>query len=226
MQVYTKRRYRSADRMGEPHDPAREVMALLRELTKSQAQLNDTIIKGEQRQQIMEETLRQLALGKTNGEQNGQGDDSVTGRSNVQRSHSRPLMPTFPQKSEAPRGDQEPTFQEMQAQLNQDWRDANLEGDISFKDYVELRMKYSSGRSRGYYGHYNNDIKRKVGKINLSSFDGTKATSARAGFKKQIPTSNSTRCLKMKLLSLQHSTWKGSRMNGGMKEWSLSTMTR
>lgn len=40
-------------------------------------------------------------------------------------------------------------------------------------------MKYSSGRSHGYYGYYNNDIKRKVGKINLSPFDGTGATSAR-----------------------------------------------
>lgn len=92
MQVYTRRRYRSADRMGGPQDPAKEVMALLRELTRSQAQLNETMTRGEQKQKLMEDTLRQLASGKTNGE----SDNSITGRSNPQHSNSRPLMPTFP----------------------------------------------------------------------------------------------------------------------------------
>lgn len=42
--------------MGEPQDPKAEVMTLLRELTKSQVQLKNTMVKGE-RKWLMEEIV-------------------------------------------------------------------------------------------------------------------------------------------------------------------------
>ena len=45
----------------------------------------------------------------------------------------------------------------------------NLEEDISYKDYADLRMRYSGGRNKGYF---NDDLRRKLSKVNLSLFDG------------------------------------------------------
>ena len=43
-----------------------------------------------------------------------------------------------------------------------------MEGNISCKDYVDLRMRYSGGGNRGYF---NDDLRRKIGKVNLSPFN-------------------------------------------------------
>ena len=39
-------------------------------------------------------------------------------------------MLTLPLRTEAPHKGQEPTVEEMQEQLQEDWRNANIEGDI------------------------------------------------------------------------------------------------
>ena len=49
-----------------------------------------------------------------------------------------------------------------------------MEGDISYKDYVDLRMRYLN------CGYFNDDLKRKIGKVNLSPFDGFGAITAQA----------------------------------------------
>ena len=45
-----------------------------------------------------------------------------------------------------------------------------MEGDISYRDYVDLRMRYSCQGNRSYF---NDDLRRKIGKVNLSTFDGS-----------------------------------------------------
>ena len=45
-----------------------------------------------------------------------------------------------------------------------------MEGDISYRDYVDLRMRYFGGGNRGYF---NDDFRRKIGKVNLLPFDGS-----------------------------------------------------
>ena len=52
-----------------------------------------------------------------------------------------------------------------------------MEGDISYRDYVDLRMRYSSG---GNCGYFNDDHRRKIGKVNLLPFDGSGAITAQA----------------------------------------------
>ncbi len=52
-----------------------------------------------------------------------------------------------------------------------------MEGYISHKDYVELRMRYSNG---GNYGHFSADLKRKLSKVNLSTFDRSRSISSQA----------------------------------------------
>ena len=52
-----------------------------------------------------------------------------------------------------------------------------MEGDISYKDYAELRMRYSRIGNRVYF---NDDLKRKLSKVNLLSFDGLGSMSAQA----------------------------------------------
>ena len=59
----------------------------------------------------------------------------------------------------------------MQEQLWEHWKNANLEGDITYKDYADQRMRYSSCNNWG--GYYNNNLWRKIKKINLSTFDGS-----------------------------------------------------
>ena len=57
-----------------------------------------------------------------------------------------------------------------------DWKNVNFEQDISYKDYANLRMKYSGGENKGYF----NDLRRKLSKVNLSPFDGSGSISAQA----------------------------------------------
>ena len=170
MLVYTKRRriYHSTDRMEDQQDPSAQVMALLRELSRNQIQLNDT-------QWLMEETLRKLAESKVSIEQNVQSDNLIAGRANPEPTRSQLSIPTFPPWIEAQHTEQ-PTFQNMQEQLWEDWSNANLEGDITYKHYVDLKMRYSGCNNRG--GYYNENLRRKIKKINLSTFDGSGTTRA------------------------------------------------
>lgn len=93
-------------------------MNLLRELNKNQMQINET-------QRLMQETLQKLAEGKTTREQNGHSDDFVLGRKNFHPSRSRPSIPSIPSIQ---------TLEEMQEKLREDWRNTNMEGDISYRD--------------------------------------------------------------------------------------------
>ena len=52
-----------------------------------------------------------------------------------------------------------------------------MEEDISYKDYKDLRMRYSWGRNRGYFS---DDLRWKLSKVNLSPFDGSKSISVQA----------------------------------------------
>ncbi len=122
----------------------------------------------------MEETLKNLAKNKISGEQNGHSTDLVSGKAHPQPTRSRPSMPTFPPRTEAHHGERLPTFEE----IREDWRNANLEEDISHKDYADLRMRYSGGRNRG--GYFNDDLRRKLSKVNLSPFDRLGSISAQA----------------------------------------------
>ena len=143
-----------------------KLVALLMDLARNQAQINDT-------QRLMEENLKKFAENKIFGEQNGHNTDSVAGRSHPHPARSRPSMPTFPPPREAHHGERQLTFKEMR----EEWRNANLEEDISYKDYVDLRMRYLGGRNRGYF---NDDLRRKLSKVNLSSFDGLGSISVQA----------------------------------------------
>ena len=125
----------------------------------------------------MEEPLKKLADNKISGEQNGHSMDSVSNKANLHPTLSRPSMSSFPPRTETPPREKQPTFEEMQEQLREDWKNANFEEDISYKDYVDLRMRYSGGGNRGYI---NDDLRRKLSKINLSPFDGSRSISAQA----------------------------------------------
>ena len=122
----------------------------------------------------MEETLKKLAENKISREQNGHSADSVAGRSHPHPTRSRPSMPTFPPQTKTHHRERLPTFEE----IREDWRNANLEEDISYKDYVDLRMRYTRGGNKG--GYFNNDLRRKLSKVNLSPFDGSGSISAQA----------------------------------------------
>ena len=149
-------------------DPAgAELVALLRDLARNQAQITDT-------QWLMEETLKKLAENKISGEQNGHSADSVADRSHPHSAHSRPSMPTFPPRTETHHRERLPTFEE----IREDWRNAILEEDISYKDYADLRMRYAGGGNR--VGCFNDDLRRKLRKVNLSPFDGSGSISAQA----------------------------------------------
>ena len=65
----------------------------------------------------------------------------------------------------------------MQEQLREDWKNVNFGEHISYKDYADLRMKYSGGGNRGYF---NDDLRRKVSKVNLSPFDRSGSIFAQA----------------------------------------------
>ena len=73
------------------------------------------------------------------------------GRTNLQPSCSRPSIPVFLPRTEAPRKEREPTFQEMQEKLWEDWRNTNMKGDISYREYVDLRIRYSGGGNCSYF---------------------------------------------------------------------------
>jgi len=107
-----------------------KLVALLRDLAQNQAQITDT-------QQLMEETLKKLAENKISGEQNGHSVDSVAGKSHPHPTRSLPSMLTFPPQTKTHHEERLPTFEEVR----EDWRNANLEEDISYKDYVDLRMR-------------------------------------------------------------------------------------
>ena len=110
MRVYSqKRRTHSVDRMAEEQErePAgAELIALLRDLARNQAQITDT-------QRLMEETLKKLAKNKISGEPNGHSEDLMAGRSHLHTAHSRPSMPTFPPRTETHHGERLPTFEEI-----------------------------------------------------------------------------------------------------------------
>ena len=93
----------------------------------------------------MEETLKKLANNKISDEQNGHSTDSVSGKANPHPACSRPSMPSFPPRTEVPHGGRQSTFEEMQEQLREDWKNANFGEDISYKDYGDLKMRYSGG---------------------------------------------------------------------------------
>ena len=147
-------------------DPAgAELVALLRDLAQNQAQITDT-------QRLMEETLKKLAENKISREQNGHSADSVAGKSQPHLVHPRPSMPTFPLRTETHHRERLPTFKE----IREDWRNANLEEDISYNGYADLRMRYGGGKNRG--GYFNNDLRRKLSRVNMSPFDGSGSISA------------------------------------------------
>jgi len=52
-----------------------------------------------------------------------------------------------------------------------------MEDDTSYRDYVDQRMRYSGGGNRGYF---NDNLMRKIRKVNLSPFDGSGAITAQA----------------------------------------------
>ncbi len=172
MRVYSrKRRTHSFDRMAEEQERewepiGVELIALLRDLARNQAQIIDT-------QRLMEETLKKLAENKISGEPNGHSENSVAGRSHPHTAHSRPSMSTFPPRTETHHRERLPTFEE----IREDWQNANLEEDI-YKDYADLRMRYAGGGNRG--GYFNDDLRRKLSKVNLSPFDGSGSFSAQA----------------------------------------------
>ena len=90
MKVYSRNRSRShsVDRMVDQEPTLAELMALLRDLLRNQAQINDT-------RRLMEETLKKLVDNKISGEQNGHSADSMSGKANPHLAHSRPSMPSF-----------------------------------------------------------------------------------------------------------------------------------
>ena len=55
--------------------------------------------------------------------------------------------------------------------------DEDKQEDISYKDYADLRMRYSGSRNRDYF---NDDLRRKLSKVNLSPFDGSGSIFAQA----------------------------------------------
>ena len=171
MRVYfRKRRTHAIDRMAkeQERDPAgAKLVALLRDLAQNQAQITDT-------QRLVEETLKKLAENKISGEQNGHNADSVVGKSHPHPASSRPSMPNFPPRTETHHWERLPTFEE----IREDWRNANLEEDISYKDYADLRMRDAGGGNRG--GYFNDDLRRKLSKVNLSPFDGSGSISTQA----------------------------------------------
>lgn len=125
----------------------------------------------------MEETLKKLADNKISNEQNGHSTDSVSGKENPHPARSRPSMSFFPPQTEVPHGENQTTFEEVQGQLREEWKNANLEEDIPYKDYAKLRMRYFGGRNQGYF---NDDLRRKLTKVNLSPFDRSGTISSQA----------------------------------------------
>ena len=174
--------------MEDHQDPMIELTDLLRDLNTIQKKINET-------QRLMQETLQKLAKRKITREKNGHSKNSILGRTKFQPSHSQPLIPIFLPRTEAPYKGKDPTFEEIQEKLWEDWRNANMEGDISYKDYVDLRMRYSG---RGNYSYFNDDLRRKIGKVNLSPFDGSGVITTQAWVLRDIPISNSIQCLKRK----------------------------
>ncbi len=73
--------------------------------------------------------------------------------------------------------ERQPTFEEAQAQFKEDWKNANMEEDISYKNYAKFKMRYSRGKNRGCF---NNDLRSKLSKVNLSQFDGSGSMSTQA----------------------------------------------
>ena len=173
MKVYSQkgRRIHFVDRMAAAPEPtATELVALMRELARNKAQINNT-------QRLMEKTLKKLIDNKISGEQKGHNADSVSSKANPHPARSRPFMPSFTPQMEAPHAGKQPTFEEMQKQLREDWKNANFGEDISYKDYADLRMRYSGGGNRGYF---NDDLTRKLSKVNLSPFDRSGSISTQA----------------------------------------------
>ncbi len=52
-----------------------------------------------------------------------------------------------------------------------------MEGDISYREYVDLRMRYPSQENHGYS---NDDLRRKIIKVNLLPFDGSRVIAAQS----------------------------------------------
>lgn len=152
----------------------------------------------------MEETLKKLVDNKISKEQNGHIADSMSSKTNHRPARSQPSMSSFPPRVEAPPRGKQSTFEEMQEQLREDWKNTNLEEDISYKDYADLRMRYLGGGNRWYF---NDDRRRKLSKENLSPFDRSGSISAQAWVMKG-DTSILILCQKKKWLNLQHYTWR------------------
>ena len=83
-------------------------------------------------------------------------------------------MSTFLPRIDSHHRERLPTFEEIRG----DSRNSNLEEDISYKDCANLRMRYVGGGNRG--GYFNDDLRRKLSKVNLSPFDGLSSISAQA----------------------------------------------
>ena len=56
-----------------------------------------------------------------------------------------------------------------------------MEVDISYKDYADLRMRYSGRENCGYF---NDDLRRKIRKVHFSAFDGSRAITTHAWVQK------------------------------------------
>lgn len=143
MKVYCRKRRgpHSVDRLANQESTPTELMTLLRVLSRNHALIYDT-------QRLMEETLSKLVDNKISGQQNGHKADSVSDKANPHATCSRPSMQTFPPRTEVSHEGRQPTFEEAQEQLKEDWKNANLEDEIFYKDYAKLRMQYSRGRNR------------------------------------------------------------------------------
>ncbi len=63
-----------------------------------------------------------MADNKISREQNGHSADLVLGKTNP-----------HPRRTETPPKGKQSTFEEMQEQLREDWKNANFEEDISYK---------------------------------------------------------------------------------------------
>ena len=156
----------------------------------------------------MEETLKKLVEKITSGQENRHIMDLVVSRPHPHPTCFQPSMLTFPPRTETQHRQRLPIFEERR----EDGRNANPQEDISYKDYKDLRMRYSWGRNRG--GYFNDDLRRKLRKwISLYLMDWA-PFQHKHGWWKLTPTSSQILCLKKKLSNFPCDTWRELLMNG------------
>ena len=67
------------------------------------------------------------------------------GKEKPHPTYSQLTIPFFPAWMEVPHEWKKTTFEEVQEKLKENWKNANLEEEISYMDYVEMRIRYSRG---------------------------------------------------------------------------------